>query len=963
MTDNNFLSPNIITASGSGSATSLSSTANSGDATSDNDIKNKLSAQEEIALHSRGGIQLIFRQLWIMLKKNFILQLRYRKSTLAQILIGPLIFLLLLFILQKSNDAQQLRSNLHPLTYPLIGVQPCQGRTRSAPCINFMFTPNTVDTKNIMEMFAINNEKRTGNPLIIEDISITNDNLGFLPEKTLGIVPVTDETVIYNYTLMHPNTTLFAIHFDFITSTPKNYRYQIWFNGTLMANQTDIMGDQVLAFQRGIDEAIVSLNSGLNKNSANLATFNVQLKDWPKVPPTQLNDQIVASFGALFFFCAEMIIFINVLNTIVTEKEYKLKDSLLMMGLNREIYWISNFLSNAWIVTICSLVICIFGIAFRFFVFKNANFGVLFITFLLFGLAMVSFAFFVTTFCHRSRVAILIGIFIFIIGLLFQFFVFSDTFLGYIWWSDKISSAGWKVLVFFPFFNFGKIYLDLTQMTAGNLDYFTLTVIPGHGFSWNDLYNKLPDDLLPPMDPSNTRPNTPPPIHSWYFLLMNIGVYSILTWYLDKVIPDEFGNYHNPLFFLTPSYYGIKFNRKLNQQNWLNRNKRFGLNENNEGEDEKVSKERERAFDPNQNLAIRICNLSKIYQNSFFVKSLLDKVAVNNLCLTVKEGKCLALLGQNGAGKSTTMNILSGLTPSSKGDALLYGYSVKSDMNSIRKIMGICPQHDILFNELTAREHIELYAGIKNIPHSEIDKLVEERLASVRLTKVANIPAGSYSGGMKRRLSMLISTIGDPRIIFLDEPTTGMDPVNRRHVWSFIEKFKKGRVIILTTHSMEEADVLGDRICVMAHGRLRAIGNSIHLKNKFGAGYRISLVTHPNDAARLKNLIETKVPEVLLDDDSAGALIYELPISGLASLPPLIQWLEENKEMSQVDPEKKLLKAWGVSQKSLEEAFLRLIREANPNGYSGYENNENNENDENSGLRRRNVPENLKNTI
>src|SRR6185312_11461694 len=240
--------------------------------------------------------------------------------------------------------------------------------------------------------------------------------------------------------------------------------------------------------------------------------------------------------------------------------------------------------------------------------------------------------------------------------------------------------------------------------------------------------------------------------------------------------------------------------------------------------------------------------------------------------------------------RSTTMNILSGLTPATSGDALLYGYSVRNEMDSIRKIMGVCPQHDILFNDLTAREHIELYAGIKNVPADEGRKLTEERLAAVRLTKVADRPAGTYSGGMKRRLSLLISTIGDPRIIFLDEPTTGMDPVNRRHVWSFIENFKRGRVIVLTTHSMEEADVLGDRISIMAHGRLRALGNAIHLKNRFGAGYRVSLVCHPSDASILKSRVEARVSEAKLEDDSAGALIYEIPVSSMHVLPNLIMW-------------------------------------------------------------------------
>lgn len=279
----------------------------------------------------------------------------------------------------------------------------------------------------------------------------------------------------------------------------------------------------------------------------------------------------------------------------------------------------------------------------------------------------------------------------------------------------------------------------------------------------------------------------------------------------------------------------------------------------------------------------------------------------------------LALLGQNGAGKSTTMNILSGLTPSTSGDALLYGKSVAHDMDAIRADMGICPQHDILFNDLTAEEHIELYAGLKGVPDAEMRQLTEERLEAVRLWNVKNQRAGTYSGGMKRRLSMVISTIGEPRIIFMDEPTTGMDPVNRRHVWSFVERFKKGRVIVLTTHSMEEADVLGDKIAIMAHGRLRAIGSSIRLKSKYGAGYRISLVTDPDpqNMERAKSLVVAKAPGLKLEDDSAGALIFNLATENVDQIPTIVSYLDS-------DPDG-IVRAWGMSQSTLEEVFLKLV--------------------------------------
>ena len=152
-------------------------------------------------------------------------------------------------------------------------------------------------------------------------------------------------------------------------------------------------------------------------------------------------------------------------------------------------------------------------------------------------------------------------------------------------------------------------------------------------------------------------------------------------------------------------------------------------------------------------------NIYKKYSSKWF-SSRYDKVAVKNVCFTLEEGTLLALLGQNGAGKSTLMNILCGLNPPTHGDALIYGMDIYSRMNSINEIMGVCPQHDILYEDLTAFEHIELYAGLKGIPRENWPNLIEDRLKSVRLWEVRHARSGTYSGGMKRRLSLIISTIG-----------------------------------------------------------------------------------------------------------------------------------------------------------------------------------------------------------
>ncbi|KAJ3413316.1 ATP-binding cassette sub- A member 1 [Chytridiales sp. JEL 0842] len=865
-----------------------------------------------------------FDQLFIMLKRNTILQYRYTSSTIAQTVVAPLIFHLVLFILQQADYSNQQIQNLNPPIGALDGVQPCSGNGRNT-CAFMFYYPRTPEYDSYINLFAAANSNRTGRTFTVSTTTLSDPN--FVPAATDNTViyPVASQDFIYNYALNNPNRTRWAVTFDTVSTPFTNVRYQVWFNASLTANSSDIFGRQLLSMVRGMDEAIITFQNG----GAVQAELDIQMKDWPRIPATVLSDTIVQQLGPVFFFCSVMVIFINVLNQIVGEKELKQRHGMEMMGLKPSAYWLSHYISNTLLVFVNSLLTVVFGIMFRFKAFTDANFFAVWITFFLFGESMVMFAFWLTTFVRQARVAVLLGIFIFIIGLLFETFVFSSSFVGYLWWNPTIiGPIGWQILCLVPFFNFGHMFLDITSFTTGRLDDLTSTFIPGPGFSWNDLYNTLPSNILPIYATGTAE--VPQPVQAWYFMLMNIGVYAVLLWYWDAVIPDEYGSRQPPWFFLLPSYWGYTTTSKQAQDEWLKKLTAASKNADGieplAGEDVDVTNERNKALDPNLDVseaAVRIVNLRKVYWKYFLRKSDLDKVAVRSSCMTLPEGKLLALLGQNGAGKSTTMSILAGLTPATSGDALIYGLSVRSQMANIRTLLGVCPQHDILFDDLTAKEHIELYAGLKGVPHAHQAELFEERLKAVKLWTVQNVRAGTYSGGMKRRLSLLISTIGDPRVIFMDEPTTGMDPVNRRHVWSFIEKFKKGRVIILTTHSMEEADVLGDRIAIMAHGSLRAIGNSISLKNKYGAGYRISVIT--DSATEMKTQVTRQVPGAVLEDDAAGALIYQFPRESTGSIPAFVKWLEENKEG--------LVKAWGISQTTLEEVFLKLIRDANPNGY------------------------------
>ena len=201
-----------------------------------------------------------------------------------------------------------------------------------------------------------------------------------------------------------------------------------------------------------------------------------------------------------------------------------------------------------------------------------------------------------------------------------------------------------------------------------------------------------------------------------------------------------------------------------------------------------------------------------------------EKTAVDALDLTVKQGELFALLGVNGAGKTTTVKMLSGLLTPTSGDAEILGYSLVSQTQEVKKRINLSPQETAVAPKLTARENLELIAGIYGSTRKEAKEKAAAMLEEFHMQEVAGQKAGTLSGGWQRRLSIAMALISQPQILFLDEPTLGLDVLARRELWSIIEKLKGRVTVILTTHYMEEAASLADRVAILAHGRLRLCG-------------------------------------------------------------------------------------------------------------------------------------------
>ena len=293
------------------------------------------------------------------------------------------------------------------------------------------------------------------------------------------------------------------------------------------------------------------------------------------------------------------------------------------------------------------------------------------------------------------------------------------------------------------------------------------------------------------------------------------------------------------------------------------------------------------------------------------------------LSLELKVGRVLGLLGHNGAGKTTAIGCLTGAHNPTHGEAFIFGHSVRHEKKTVQKFMGVCPQNDILFDELTAYEHLLFWATFRSGNTQHMEENIAQTLTDINLEREAHVLASTFSGGMKRRLSVGISVMADPKLIFLDEPTTGLDPLSRRRLWDMIRRLKKGKIIVLTTHSMEEADALSDEIAILSSGKLRALGSSLFLKNRYGIGFNIALMCKESEMDTVDHMVRTRLPGAEQMANAAGYLVFSVPRRVLHLIPGFFEHVEKEAAGTPAG-ETPTVYEWGISNANLEEVFLRL---------------------------------------
>ena len=225
-------------------------------------------------------------------------------------------------------------------------------------------------------------------------------------------------------------------------------------------------------------------------------------------------------------------------------------------------------------------------------------------------------------------------------------------------------------------------------------------------------------------------------------------------------------------------------------------------------------------------IAIKISNLTKRFENV---------TALDNLSLAVKYGEIFGLLGPNGSGKTTTINIVSGLSRPTSGQVKVLGYDITENTNAVHAVLGAVPQETALYEELTAWTNMTIHADLYGVCRSEREQRITNMLNLVQLYERRDNRVSTFSGGMKRRLALARALLHDPKLLYLDEPTLGVDVQSRRALWDYIlDLKKKGKTILLTTNYLEEANALCDRLAILDHGRLVAIDTSSNLKRRYG---------------------------------------------------------------------------------------------------------------------------------
>ncbi|KAF9174646.1 hypothetical protein BGX21_009875 [Mortierella sp. AD011] len=579
-------------------------------------------------------------------------------------------------------------------------------------------------------------------------------------------------------------------------------------------------------------------------------------------------------------------------SVLVQEKEDRHRMMMAMNGLKSSSYYMAHYLEFMTMQMILSFIFCVTAAAIKSELIHRTNPLLIIVVLLVWAHVQISLAFVVAALFSKTRRATLVVYFV----------VAVSCIMGGI--ATKIFKDGipfgWFIHPSFAFFNI---------IAMGIL----------HASRANGLYPLVWADFS-----AGTT------LFSCLMLMLGESVlFLLLTFYLDAVLPSEYG-VQKPWHFPVSSLFKKHGTASQDPESYIASTQRASHDKEPndddilEGGDADVHAERDRVRTQynHEKTPLIIQNLFHRYPGKV-------EPALRGMTFGVENNTVLGLLGPNGAGKSTMIHLLTGLYSPTSGTAYVAGANIRTDMGAVHSRIGVCPQHDILWGDLTVADHLLFYSRLRGIPPSLEQQVVTHAIASVSLTKFRDRQVKGLSGGEKRRVSIAIALLGDNSVIFLDEPSTGLDPAVRRVIWDIINRVKTNRTIVLTTHSMEEADILSDRIAIMTSGQLRCIGTSLHLKELYGTGFRLNVSSKPG---RLQEACESIQNQILKGmkyrriDRFTNATTFEFELDtahqqqGRGQLSSIFGALSQTDRFPAIED-------WGVSQTTLEDVFIKIVTE------------------------------------
>ena len=569
----------------------------------------------------------------------------------------------------------------------------------------------------------------------------------------------------------------------------------------------------------------------------------------------------------------------------VKEKESKTKEGMKIMGLGEGEYFLSYFIQYTVISIFVSLI--------NAFLFKVVypRIPIYFLYFIIFLYSLNVFAliYFFQSIIDKTKIAIVLSLIIYCI-----MFCLSLACMF-----EKASFFFKIILAIFPAVN----------LSIG------ISLISKFEFHFRSFYNK--DFMKEYVNYSLFY------LYAMFFI--DFFLYLFLGFYFQHVLPHDFG-IRKPWYFLCTKNFWCKDKKK----SLYKKNKLLGEDFNPEelARPSRPSRfESEQIYeDKTEDDIFEVKNIVKVFGDG--------KRAVNGVSLKFYKDEIFALLGHNGAGKTTLISILTGMYEATSGTAMFSGHNVldSNNMDLFREKLGICPQHDTLFEDLTVKEHLEMFSIFKGVKKEEVGPEVNKTLRDFQIENIGDMLAKNLSAGQRRKLSIAISLIGGSQVIFLDEPSSGMDITSRRNLWEILKRQCDGKIIIITTHYMEEASVLGKRIGIINAGRMKCIGSPLFLIEKYGK-YMSLNITKEEDADNneiidfVKSLSENVQYEVLSEEIMFRIPIKDDPINDIKLKEKLnIQnfFLSFDESMKSLK-----IKSYSVSMPTLEDVFLNVAEESN----------------------------------